>query len=406
MNTTVTNNVNKQFKAEGYRWIILLVFMFVALMTQILWITFAPIMSRVSSHYSVTADDILLLTAIYMIVYIPVNFPATWMLDKYGLKWGTGFGVILVGIFGFLRAFSGTDYTILFVMQLLTAIGQPFLLNSFTKVAINWFPEKEKATATGIGTMSILIGILIGLVVTPFLYDRVGIESTLLIYGVLSLISMFLYFIFVKNAPASPPNKFSGQKAFNYNGIKDIFKNKGFLVLCLLFFVGLGVFNAILSEVDTIFAHITSPPEASGLIGGIMIIGGIIGAGILSTISDITKKRVIFLQIALLVATVLTLLLVIFTNFLIVSIVIFVYGFFLVSALPVGLIYAAEITYPITEEVSNGIALMLGQISGLLFLVLFLFPVEAAMAVFTIFFLIATIFSLVLKDKSYNTNTT
>ena len=215
-------------------------------------------------------------------------------------------------------------------------------------------------------------------------------------------LSMILYFVFTKNHPNSPPNRFAGEKAFNYDGFKDLFRNKNFNILLLLIFVGLGVFNAILSEIDVIFSTIASPKEASGLIGGITIIGGILGAGILSAISDATKRRVIFLQLAMIVATVFTVLLISSTNFYIVAIIAFVYGFFLVSGLPVGLIYAAEITYPITEEASNGLMLTVGQLSGLLFLVLFVLPVTDVMYIFALFFLISAGLSYFLVDKQEN----
>lgn len=396
----VTNKAeNTVYKVEKYRWVILLVFMFVAMMTQVLWLTFAPILQQVAGHYNVSQNDILLVIASYMIIYIIVNFPATWLIDKYGLKWGTGIGVILVGVFGFLRAFSGTNYTFLLFTQIMTAVGQPFILNSFTKVAVNWFPENEKTAATGIGTMSILIGIIVANIVTPFLYESSGINTVLMVYGILSLASMILYFVFTKNRPNSPPNKFAGEQAFNYDGFKDLFRNKSFMILLLLIFVGLGVFNAILSEIDVIFATITSPAEASGLIGGITIFGGILGAGILSTISDAIKKRVIFLQVAMVIATIFTVLLISSNSFTIVAIIAFIYGFFLVSGLPIGLVYAAEITYPVTEEASNGLMLTMGQVSGLLFLVLFILPVVDVMYIFALFFLISAGFSYFLVDK-------
>ncbi|MHA2028851.1 MAG: MFS transporter [Candidatus Kariarchaeaceae archaeon] len=99
------------YEVVRYRWTILLLFMFVALMTQVNWITFAPILTELSDEYDVSEDAILLLTVSYMIVYIPMNFPATWMIDKYGLKWGTGVGVILTGVFGMGRALVGPNYS-------------------------------------------------------------------------------------------------------------------------------------------------------------------------------------------------------------------------------------------------------------------------------------------------------
>jgi hypothetical protein len=43
-------------------------------------------------------------------------------------------------------------------------------------------------------------------------------------------------------------------------------------------------------------------------------------------------------------------------------------GFFLLSSGPIGFQYGAEITYPASEGTSNGMLLMMGQISGIAFI--------------------------------------
>ena len=43
-------------------------------------------------------------------------------------------------------------------------------------------------------------------------------------------------------------------------------------------------------------------------------------------------------------------------------------GFFLLSAGPIGFQYGAEITYPTSEGTSNGLLLLMGQISGIAFI--------------------------------------
>ncbi|NQT27880.1 MFS transporter, partial [candidate division KSB1 bacterium] len=43
-------------------------------------------------------------------------------------------------------------------------------------------------------------------------------------------------------------------------------------------------------------------------------------------------------------------------------------GLFLLSAGPVGFQYGAEITYPAPEGASNGLLILMGQISGILFI--------------------------------------
>ncbi len=45
-----------------------------------------------------------------------------------------------------------------------------------------------------------------------------------------------------------------------------------------------------------------------------------------------------------------------------------VLGFFLLSSGPIGFQYGAEITYPASEGTSNGMLLLMGQISGIAFI--------------------------------------
>ena len=46
----------------------------------------------------------------------------------------------------------------------------------------------------------------------------------------------------------------------------------------------------------------------------------------------------------------------------------FVFGFFLMSAYPVGFQYSAEVSYPAPEATSQGLMIMAGQVSGILFI--------------------------------------
>jgi MFS family permease len=385
-------NENISFVIFPYRWIVLLLFMFVAIMTQINWITFAPIMNEVASYYNVGSDTILLLAASFMIIYIPVNFPACWLIEKKGLKWGTGIGVMLTGIFGLLRAFTGTNFLFLLLCQIMIAIGQPFVLNSFTKLAVNWFPEEEKVTATGLGTMALFIGIIIAMIATYPLYEIFGIEFVLLIYGLLSLISMVLYLIFVRDRPLQPPNSYFREKSFQTKGMKSLFENRDFKLLIFLLFAGLGIFNALLSAIDDIFSRFS--PE-TGMIGAMIIVGGIFGAVIISSLSDKLGKRVIFLNVALIVSTPLVLLLGLTGagDFTLTLILAFIFGFILVPALPIGLTYAAEITHPVPEESSNGVLMMFGQLGGIIFLII------PDMIIFAGILGIAAIVSFLMKDS-------
>ncbi|MBN2157123.1 MAG: MFS transporter [Candidatus Lokiarchaeota archaeon] len=394
----MNETVSSEYKAYPYRWIVLIMYVLIGIVTQIFWLTFAPITDATATHMGVTAFHIEQLTATFLYAYIPINFLASYLIDKWGLRWGVGVGVILTGVFGLLRAFNNTNFLWVLLMQIGIAIGQPFVLNASTKVAATWFTENEKTMATGLGTMSVLLGSIIGMVVSPILFEAYSMNVLLLSYGIFGIGISVLYIMFVRQKPPSPPNPYAEKtKVLMWDGVKKLFLSKDFLILLTCIFIGLGAFNALSTKIESIFDQIPDS-ETVGFVGGVMILGGIFGAVVLSGLSDKTKKRKPFLLLAMGSAVPLVLLLEFTQNIVIIFILGFIFGFLLVSALPVGLTYGAEITYPVPEETSTGVLMLAGQISGILFVFI---VAQWFMVVMSILFLGGTILAIFLKEREH-----
>ncbi|MHA1897987.1 MAG: MFS transporter, partial [Promethearchaeota archaeon] len=284
---------------------------------------------------------------------------------------------------------------IVFIGQLLAATGQPYVLNCWSKLGTNWFLEKEKATSVGLGELSIFTGIIIAML---FPIEDVGPIITLWIYAIIGLISMLLYLIFTRDKPENPPNEFAIKevKISSTKGMKDImFKNKDFLLLFFVIFIGLGIFNAITTEIDSIFNDAYYPNVDSGTVSALMILGGVLGSIILSQISDQLGKRKIFLILALFGGVLFSILMAIFKEPSEIYFFSALYGFLLVACLPIGLTYGAEITYPYPEETSAGLLMTGGQISGIIFL---FFPLNMYLYFCAALFLIGLILTFFLRD--------
>ena len=99
-----------------------------------------------------------------------------------------------------------------------------------------------------------------------------------------------------------------------------------------------------------------------------MIIGGIIGALFIPILSDRYKKRTPFIVIALTGATLGLAGITFATSYWLLLTSGMVLGFFLLSSGPIGFQYGAEITYPASEGTSNGMLLLMGQVSGIAFI--------------------------------------
>ncbi len=357
------------FKVYGYRWIVLLAFMFVVAINQLLWITFAPITSSAATYYGVSDLSIGLLSMSFMIVYIVISIPASWVIDTYGIRVAVGIGAALTGIFGLLRGLVAPNYDLVLISQIGIAIGQPFILNAVTKVAARWFPIQERATASGLGSLAMYLGIMVGMALTPYLTLQSSIATMLVAYGIVSVIAAVVFFGLAKERPPTPPCP-PGQeeRSLVFDGLKQILRRRDFVLLMLIFFVGLGTFNGVTTWIEDIVSPRGFSITQAGLIGGLMVIGGIIGALVLPSLSDRYRKRTPFLVLAVLGATLGLVGITYATGYWLLLASAFVLGFFLLSAGPIGFQYGAEIAYPAPEGTSTGLLLLMGQISGIIFI--------------------------------------
>jgi MFS family permease len=361
------------YKTYSYRWVVLAVFMAINLTIQILWICFAPITGPAASFYKVTDLQIGFFAMSFMVVYIPLSIPISWIIDTLGYRTSVSIGAVLMGLFGVLRGIFGGNYVPVLVCTLGIAIAQPFLLNAITTVAGKWFPIQERATASGLALVAGFIGIAIGQVTSPLLAGQIGIPTMLLFYGVVAAGSTLLFIIFTREAPPTPPCA-EGQetRALMLTGLKNMLKMREIWFLLFIFLVGMGVFNGITTWIEDILRPKGFAPSQAGDMGGFLLIGGIIGAIIVPALSDKLRMRKPFLFIGMVFAIPGLIGVAFVSGYTLMAASMFILGFFLISLAPIGYQYAAEITFPAPEGTSNGLLNLAGQAS-----VVFIYAMEA-----------------------------
>ncbi|MCU0473585.1 MAG: MFS transporter [Bacteroidales bacterium] len=377
-------------RLSKYRWVVLGALMFITMMAQVQWLTHAPIERAAEVYYQekfnpLSFFNIDFLASSYMIFYLIMCIPASYIIDRYGIVKGVGMGAVLMIAGATIKGFSGNSFTLVMTGQILLAIAQPFVINAPTAVSARWFPVKERAISTGLATLAQYIGILIAMVVTPMLivsspsasdYGN-GIGSMVRIYGIITITAAVAALLLLKEKPSTPPSEESYERFDFFPGLKHIFKLRDMWIIVLLFTIGLGVFNAISSMVDSI-ANYIGIDDSNGLLGGLMLIGGIIGAVIIPVLSDLYKKRKLFLVICV-VGMVPGIAGITFAPQLtggigvnpaaahsVALISSFILGFFVMSAGPIGFQYAAEVSAPAHESTSQGLLLWVGQLSGMI----------------------------------------
>jgi MFS family permease len=355
---------DRRYAVYGYRWVVLAVFMFINLTIQILWIAYAPITGPAAQFYGVSDLQIGLLAMSFMIAYIPLSLPVSWVIDTYGFRVAVSIGAVLMAAFGLLRGLAADNYALALGSTIGIAVAQPFLLNAWTKLPANWFVIEERATAVGLVTLANLVGTALGLILTPLLIEQMPISSVQLIYGGLAAVSTIFFIALARERPPTPPCPPElAARALMLDGLKHALTVRSFWLYLLVSFIGLGIFNGVTTWIEGIVRPRGFMPADAGMVGALMLLGGVLGAIIIPAISDRQQKRRRYLLLGMLLAIPGLIGLAFAQSYGLLLLSAFVLGFFLISTSPIGMQYAAQITYPTPEGTSNGLIQLFGQAS-------------------------------------------
>jgi MFS family permease len=361
------------YKLYGYRWVVLAVFMFINLTIQMLWVTYTSITGPAAEFYGVTDLEIGWLAMSFMIAFIPLSIPVSWLIDTHGFKPAVSIGAVMMGIFGILRGLAGANYTLVLLSTIGIAAAQPFLLNAWTKVPANWFAIEERATAVGLVTLANLVGTGLGFLLTPIWIERISIPTVQLIFGGIAAFSAILFLLLARETPPTPAGPAgSDVRALMLDGLKHALTVKPFLIYLFVSFIGLGIFNGVSTWVENIVRPRGFTPTEAGILGVSMLVGGVLGAVVIPPFSDKQHKRQPYILTGMLLAIPGLIGVIYATNPWLLYISAFEMGFFLVSTSPIGMQYAAEVTHPTPEGTSNGLIQLFGQAS-----VVFVFIMQA-----------------------------
>ncbi len=359
------------YKVYKYRWVILGSIVPIIICTEMFWLILSPISSMAGEYYHVDSMEISLFTASYMIMYILCTIPASWVIDKYGYRYSLIIGALITAIFGMLRIAFFDNFTLVIVFQFIIAIGQPFLLNISTKVPANWFPLFERSIASGILTMAQYLGFVVAMILSPILAKSYGIPGLYMVFGVIGCICATVAILLTREKPPIPSGPEAQKEDISVRSMMKLFKNKNFVYVLVIAFISMGIFNTLLTLIENILKPRGMTMDQAGIIGAAFVVAGVIGAVLLPLLSDKLHKRKALFIVAISLMVPLYLGITYISNFTLVTIVSAIAGFTVMGVAPILFQHGAEVAYPVKEGTSFGLILLMGQISGALFVVIF-----------------------------------
>ncbi|XP_072947544.1 choline/ethanolamine transporter flvcr2b isoform X1 [Epargyreus clarus] len=383
MDGLVLDSSSSTYKVYKIRWVMLAFFVVYSASNSLQWTQYTIINDIVVKYYGVPSTLVSWTSMVYMVTYVPLIFPASWLLDRTGLRVTTIIGSLGTCAGSWLKVFSVPQdmFWLGFTGQTVVAVSQVFILNVPPRLAAVWFGADQVSSACSIGVFGNQLGVALGFLLPPMLVraqgtvEEIANDFKIMFYLVAGFTSVLfvLIVLFFKAAPATPPSAaadFGNNLDSNFlQSIKKLLTNRNYILLLISYGLNVGVFYAISTLLNqVILTYYPGANADAGRIGLVIVVAGMAGSVVCGLVLDKTHR---FKETTLAVYTASVVGMVIFTFTLDCGVIAVVYlssiilGFFMTGYLPVGFEFASEVTYPEPEGTTSGILNAVVQIFGI-----------------------------------------
>ncbi len=344
-------------------WRVLAAYMALVATSHVLWISFATVTAKAAATFQTTDISIGLLVSVGPLCSALLSIPGGVVADRYGYRTPLLWAGLATSVFAILRL-GAASFPVLLLLTICLLLPQPFLINAVADVVNRHFPQRDAATATGLGTMAIFLGITVGLVATPPLVDAVGIRGSQVVYAALSVVSLAVFFLVV---PRRVPERLIAPEELSVRqALARVLRSATQWKLSAALFLGFGLYLGTTTWLEDMLKPKGIGASGAGLVAGMITIAGMVGSVSLGALSDRIHRRTPFIVLAGVVAAPSLWLLGHLDSLGALVAVAFVLGFFLLAALPVSIATASEDPSlgPQVGSTAVGVMLLAGNLGG------------------------------------------
>jgi predicted MFS family arabinose efflux permease len=381
------------------RWGIVFAFSFVVASTQLLWVTFMPITTSTAQLLHVSESDIGWLSEVFPLVYVVLAIPFGKLTDRW-FRGSLILGAVLTAAGALIRL--NPDYSAILIAQIVVSIGQPLVLNAINKISAVYVIPERRPTAIAIGSASMFLGILLAMLSGPLLLESFGLNAVLWSQSIFTLCGIALFLVLLFNEKALYPVE-AEMKA----SIKKVWKDPVVRKLCILLFLGFGLFITISTWLQVLVEDKGINSVEVGTALALMTAAGIVGSGIIPDWALRTGKSRSMILLSLLCSGITLLFLFIAQPYWLLVLLLIGTGFLILADLPICLSTQEMRSPPSEIGTATSLLLLFGNAGGIILALLVQFfiaqsfiPILILLAAVLVAFPVAMRFPDVRSDRT------
>lgn len=201
---------------KNFRWVIVALLFFATTINyldrQIIGLL-KPILEK---EFSWSESDFAYIVVAFTAAYAVGLISFGWLIDRVGTRIGYSVSVVMWSIMGMLHAAARTVVGFS-LARIGLGLGEAGNFPAGMKAIAEWFPKKERALAAGIFNSGTSVGVVVALLITPWILVSYGWKEVFIITGGLGFIWL-IFWLWLYDIPARKKNLSSVERSLISEG--------------------------------------------------------------------------------------------------------------------------------------------------------------------------------------------
>ena len=340
------------------RWSVIVVFALLGAVTQVLWVTYAPVTDAAAEYYGVSDAAIGWLANVFPLLYVLLAVPAGMLLDRW-FRGGLALGAMLAAAGALMRLLPGYGWAL--AGQLVVGVAQPLVLNAITGVASRYLPPPDRPKGIAIGSAGTFAGLIVGFGLGAVFASPSGIPPLLAVQAGIAVV-VGLAVLAVVRRPA--PFAAAEAPAAGFGALRIALRDPVIRRLCALVFVPFGVFVSLSTFLQPLLEPAGVAESTAGLLLVANVVAGVVGCAVVPVLASRRRAEVRVMGLALVVTALACVTLGVVPGVVVGFVAVIALGLALLPALPIVL-ELTERRAGAAEGTATGLIWLTGNLGGL-----------------------------------------
>ena len=181
---------------KNYRWLIVALLFFATTINYLDRQIIGLLKPTLEKEFSWSETDFAYIVMAFTAAYAVGLLFFGWLIDKIGTKAGYSWSVIIWSLSGMAHALA-RSVSGFSIARIGLGIGEAGNFPAAMKAVAEWFPRKERALATGIFNAGTSVGVVMALLITPWILVNYGWQEVFWITGALGFVWLVFWLVLI-----------------------------------------------------------------------------------------------------------------------------------------------------------------------------------------------------------------